>query len=295
MEGRAAGRPSEPPQQGPCRQSGEADDAEAQVIPLSRLRAMAEIMPVLGLSRRKTEQIVLAFDEFVARPFEVQLQRLNGRSLALRNPMIYTVRGTTATEDWIEHVLADKETSAIEGLLGTWQEEVARIASGGVKPGSGVDLQIDSSRGVSLYALQSAKNTKNSAGSHHDLDALKRAASVLRNQRRHVELFVAVLFGRQRTAPHRREPGITILASDDFWHRASGVPDFRRRLLLATRPLANLIHERSSDEVERVRREAIALFDDGEGSLKIDALANPPRGCPRSGAGMQLELFSRIR
>ena len=47
------------------------------------------------------------------------LKRLTGRDLVKRNPMIYTVRGTTTTEEWICAVLRDKETSAIEGLLGS--------------------------------------------------------------------------------------------------------------------------------------------------------------------------------
>ena len=57
--------------------------------------------------------------------------------------MIYTVRGTDTVDEWVRRTLDDWETSAIEGHLGTWMEEVARIVSGGVKPGSGVDLQID--------------------------------------------------------------------------------------------------------------------------------------------------------
>jgi integrase len=229
----------------------------------------------------------------VAQPVEAHLMRLKGRELAKRNPMIYTVRGTSGTREWIDRVLADKETSAIEGLLGTWQEEVARIVSGGVKPASGVDLQIENDETIGLYAIQSAPNTKNAAGSRHDLEALKRAAAVLRNQRRHVDLYVAVLFGRNRTAPLRREPGITVLGSDDFWCRISGVPDFRARLLRATLTLSHLMRERSADEIERIRREAITLYDDGTGNLKIDALANPPRRRPRLEAGIQLELVPR--
>jgi hypothetical protein len=46
------------------------------------------------------------------------------------------------------------ETSALEGHIGTFMEEVARIVSGGVKPGSGVDLQLEhGGEDVSLYAI----------------------------------------------------------------------------------------------------------------------------------------------
>ena len=167
----------------------------------------------------------------------------------------------------------------------------ARIVSGGIKPGSGVDLQTDDGDTVRLYAIQTAPNTKNAGGSRHDLAALKSAASVLRNQRRHVECFVAVLFGRRRNAELRREPGIVVLASDDFWSRVSGVCDFRERLLRATQTLSRLMHERSRDELERIRREAISLYDDGVGRLSVDALANPPRGRRRCKGGIQLQLL----
>jgi hypothetical protein len=262
----------------------------AAVLPLSQARATVEVAAALDVSRVQAVQVVTAFEDFVSQPVESQLKKLKGRHLALRNPMIYTARGTSNTDDWINRVLADKETSAIEGHLGTWQEEVARIVSGGIKPGNGVDLQLDVGNGVALYAMQSAPNTKNASGSKHDLDALKKSAAVLRAQRRHVECFVAVLFGRHTTAPHKREPGIVLLASDDFWSRISGVPDFRERLLHATLVLSRLVSERSELELARIRREAVALFDDGTGKLKIDALASPPRRQPRWERGIQLEL-----
>jgi hypothetical protein len=87
--------------------------------------------------------------------------------------MIYTARGTRTVEDWAERVLADKETSAIEAHLGTFLEEVARIVSGGIKPGSGVDLQLEDQEGVvHLYAIQVSSNTKNSGGRKADVEAL---------------------------------------------------------------------------------------------------------------------------
>jgi hypothetical protein len=266
--------------------------APPSVLPLSPVRAASEVAVVLGISRHKAQQVVRAFEAFVSQPVEAQLRKMRGRHLALRNPMIYTARGTSDTQEWIDRVLADKQTSAIECHLGTWQEEVARIVSGGIKPGSGVDLQVDRGNDVALYAMQSAPNTKNAAGSKHDLDELKKSAAVLRAQRRHVECFVAVLSGRHLTAPHSREPGIVVLASDDFWSRVSEVPDFRERLLAATLVLARLMTEQSEGEVTRIGREATALFDDGTGHLRISALANPPRRQPPWENGIQLELIS---
>lgn len=75
-------------------------------------------------------------------------------------------------------MLADKETSAVEAHIGTWLEEVARIVSGGIKPGSGVDLHVQGVDGVvQLYAIQSAPNTKNAGGRKSDIEALRRGGA----------------------------------------------------------------------------------------------------------------------
>src|SRR5205823_2266881 len=146
---------------------------------------------------------------------------------------------------------------AIEGDIGTWLEEVARIVSGGIKPGSGVDLQTTEADGVvQLYAIQSAPNTKNAGGRKSDVDALRRGARPLRGHRQRVELNIAVLSGRAKSGPLRTHSDVTVLSSDDFWVRISGIPDFRARLLRATTILAWLVKRRSEDEVARIKAEA---------------------------------------
>lgn len=195
----------------------------------SHAELAADLQEILGVIPQHAEKIVQAFDDFVARPLESNLRKLSGRDLAKRNPMIYTARGTTAVHDWVDRVLADKETSAIEAHLGTWMEEVARIVSGGIKPGSGVDLQRDRPDDpsvVELYAIQSAPNTKNAGGRRSDVNSLRAAAAVLRAGRRRVELNIAVLSGRRQSAPLRADPNIIVLGSDEFWEKVSGVPDF---------------------------------------------------------------------
>ncbi len=253
-------------------------------IPLTAI--VPEVRAALGLSYRQTDLIVQAFDDFVARPLAANLKKLRGRDLAKRNPMIYTVRGTDSVEEWVDHVLADKETSAVEAHIGTWLEEVARIVSGGVKPGSGVDLQLEDADGVvQLYAIQSAPNTKKAGGRKSDIDALRRGARPLRGHRQRVELNVAVLSGRLTTGVMRSQPDITVLSSDDFWERITGISgeritgisDFPARLLRASTLLAWLIKRRSEDETARIKAEAIELFGDAEGRLDLEALTRAPR------------------
>ena len=257
--------------------SGTDDLVQDLLAPLPRAALVPALQAVLGVTAQQADAIARAFDEFVAQPLETNLRELSGRELAKRNPMIYTARGARTVDEWVERVLADKETSAIEGHLGTFLEEVARIVSGGIKPGSGVDLQVEENGTVHLYAIQVSGNTKNSGGRRSDVDALKRAARPLRAARRFVELNIAVLGGRATTRPMRSEPDITIVGSDDFWHRITGIEDFRSRLLKASVILAPLVRRRAADEVARIKGEAMQLFGDADGGLRLDAVANPPK------------------
>jgi hypothetical protein len=148
--------------------------------------------------------------------------------------------------------------------------------SGGIKPGNGVDLQLQDDDGtVQLYAIQSASNTKNAGGRKADVDALKRAARPLRAHRQRVEMNVAVLSGRVKSSPMRSEADIAVLSSDDFWTRITGIPDFRARLLRASTILSWLVKRRSADEAARIKAEAVLLFGDEDGQLDLEALASP--------------------
>lgn len=258
--------------------SAQQDMLSDLLTPISRARVVAEIQLVLAVTNDQADRIVSAFDALIAEPLERNLKTLNGRKLAKRNPMIYTARGTRSVERWVDHVLADKETSSFETHLGKFQEEVACIVSGGIKPGSGVDLQVEGANSVvSLYAIQASSDTKNSGGRKADVDALKRAARPLRTHLRHVELYIAVLYGRDKTGDIRDEPGVQVLASDEFWNRISGIADFSARFLRASLVLAERLKERSAEDVERIKREATELFDDGEGLLDLKALVRPPK------------------
>lgn len=263
--------------------TGEEQRVQAELVsdllaPIPRTAIVPAVRATLGLPHKQTDRIVQAFDDFVAQPLAANLKKLHGRDLAMRNPMIYTVRGVESVEEWADQVLADKETSAIEGHIGTWMEEVARIVSGGIKPGSGVDLQIEDADGVvQLYAIQSAPNTKNAGGRKSDIEALRRGARPLRGHRQRVELNIAVLSGQARTGPMRSASDITMLSSDDFWERVSGIPDFRSRLVRASTILSWLVKRRSEEESARIKAEAIELFGDQEGKLDLEVLANGPR------------------
>jgi type II restriction endonuclease EcoO109I-like protein len=244
------------------------------LAPIPRKAIVPAVEAALGVPRSEADRIVQAFDDFVARPLEANLKKMKGRDLARRNPFIYTTRGIEAVDDWADRVLEDKETSAIEGHIGTFLEEVARIVSGGIKPGNGVDLQLQDDEGtVHLFTIQAAPNTKNAGSRRSDIEALKRAAQPLRGHRQRISMNVAILAGQTRTRALASDPGITVLASDEFWHRITGIADFRVRLLRASTILAWLVKTRSREEVTRIKQEARDLFSDPEGRLDLDALA----------------------
>jgi len=241
--------------------------------PIPRKAIVPAVEAALGVSRKTADRIVQLFDEHVAQPLERNLSELHGRDLARRNPLIYTVRGVETVDEWADQVLADKETSAIEGHIGTFLEQVARVVSGGIKPGNGVDLQLEDESGVvHLFAIQAAPNTKNAGSRRSDIESLKRAARPLRANKQRVSLNIAILSGQAKTRQVASDSSITVLASDEFWYRISGIPDFRQRLLRASTLLSWLIKRRSADQVERIKAEARELYADAEGRLRLDVL-----------------------
>ena len=242
----------------------------------SRPSLVADVAATLGVGTTVADAIVAAFERHVAEPLRQNLEAIDAYKLAKRNPMIYTARGATTVDQWVDRRLEDWETSAIEGHLGTWQEEIARIVSGGVKPGSGVDLQLTRAGVEELYAIQSAPNTKSAGGRRSDVQALRQGAAALRASRRPVEMYIAVLSGQRTSRPLTQDPNVIVLASDEFWHRVSGIADFRGRLIKTTAILSGLVAARAASEVARIRAEAHSVFGDTSGNLDLAKLADPP-------------------
>src|SRR5262245_60511714 len=67
------------------------DDLVGDLLaPIPRPAVVPAVQATLGLPQRTADRIVQAFDDFVAKPLEANLKKLQGRDLAKRNPMIYT-------------------------------------------------------------------------------------------------------------------------------------------------------------------------------------------------------------
>lgn len=140
--------------------SSTSPSSSAEQVDALRADLTAKVAGLLDVDDEQAREIVEAFDTHVARPVEKKFAELQPHDLTKRNPYFYAVLGITSVEDWVDRALADRETSAIEGHVGTWLEDVARIMSGGIKPGGGVDVQREVDDTVELYSLQMAGNTK---------------------------------------------------------------------------------------------------------------------------------------
>ena len=228
----------------------------------------AEVERILALKPDVAVSVVDAFVEFVVAPLTKKLDSLSPSDVARRNPFVYAALGVTSVEEWTRRAAADIAASSIEGLVGNWLEEVALVVSGGTKPGSGADLQVDREEGgtrvVDVYSIQSTTNTKNAGGRRSDEAALNEHARVLRAQRRHVDLFVGYLFGRQRTTTLR---GVTHLRSTEFWDRVSGQEGFLRRLFLAMSALSTLLAGRLNEDWRPLTSDVLKKYGSADGSV----------------------------
>jgi hypothetical protein len=246
------------------------------------------VRDALGLEDDTARQIVRAFRVFVAgRLADTFSRELKSSSLAARNPYVYAALGYTDVDQWAMRVFEDKLTSSAEGLIGNFLEEVARIVSGGTKPGAGTDLQIDvDNENVELYAIQLSRNTKNAGARRSDLASLERAAQALRAQRRHVRKQVAVLFGR---GTDTERDGVRYMSSEAFWAHITKVDDFAAKLLHACTHLSRLLGDTRAD-IDRVVSDAERDFGDARGGIDWKKVANPPAGSRRrKGARQQAD------
>jgi len=83
--------------------------------PASRATLVSAVQTALGVDAQKADAIVTGFDDYVAKPLAANLTKLRGRDLAKRNPMIYTVRGVTSVDEWVDRVL-DGRRSDVDAL-----------------------------------------------------------------------------------------------------------------------------------------------------------------------------------
>lgn len=266
-------------------ESSSSQSSSAEQVDDLRADLTAKVATLLKVDEDKARKIVDTFDAQIARPVETKFAKLHPHDLLKRNPYFYAVLGVTSVDDWIDRALADLETSAMESHVGRWLEDVARIMSGGIKPGSGVDVQreIDDDT-VELYSLQMAANTKSAGGSQAEIVNLRQAAAPLRtHSKKRVTTIVGVMYGRKSSLPSAADPNILKPSSEELWERLTGQKGFLPRLLAAARLLSVLVGARARDEAERLKIEASLIFAADDGTLDLGKLIEPPPRPPRRG------------
>jgi hypothetical protein len=209
-------------------ESSSSQSSSAEQVDELRAVLTTKVAALLEVDEEKARKIVEAFDAQIARPVESRFAELQPHDLLKRNPYFYGVLGVTSVEDWIDRALADLETSALESHVGRWLEDVARIMSGGIKPGSGVDVQREIGDDVvELYSLQMAANTKSSGGSQAEINNLRQAAAPLRTHGgKRVTTIVGVMYGRKSSRPSGADPNILKPSSEEALgaaHRPEGL------------------------------------------------------------------------
>lgn len=259
-------------------ESSSSQSSSAEQVDELRADLTTKVAALLDVDEEKARKIVEAFDAQIARPVESKFAKLQPHDLLKRNPYFYGVLGVTSVEDWIDRALADLETSALESHVGRWLEDVARIVSGGFKPGSGVDVQREiGDDTVELYSLQMAANTKSSGGSQAEINNLRQAAAPLRTHGgKRVSTIVGVMYGRKSSRPSDADPNILKPSSEELWERLTGQRGFLPRLLGVARLLSVLVGARARDEAERLKIEAARLFAADDGTLDLGKLIEPP-------------------
>jgi Type II restriction endonuclease EcoO109I len=256
-------------------ESSSSQSSSAEQADELRAGLTAKVAALLEVDDEKARKIVEAFDTHVALPVEKKFAELQPHDLTKRNPYFYAVLGITSVGDWVDRALADRETSAIEGHVGTWLEDVARIVSGGIKPGGGVDIQREVDT-VELYSLQMAGNTKSSGGSQQEIAKLRLAARPLRGHRKSVTMIVGVMHGRKASASPEAAPDVLKPSSNELWEMLTGQKNFLPRLAAAARLLSVLVSARAHDEAERLKLEAVRTFAAADGTLDLAKLIEPP-------------------
>lgn len=220
-----------------------------------------------GLTRLTPDQslaIVREFRRTFAGPLGAKIQSLRMRDIIkTKNPYLYRASGVSTCEELVRRAFNDYATTMGENYFGAFFEAIARIVSGGVKPASGgeIDLEIRRADGAHLYAMKSGPkgfNSSSAAKAKLDLDHAERR---LRQDRVPVHKKLGFAYGRRTTS---FAGGIERLASKQLWAELSGDPEFYSKLLDVCDVLSPLYTADTEAPFALLLNEARELFCDGD-------------------------------
>jgi len=227
----------------------------------------SQIANLLGVSFEKAEKIVSAFITEFVEPLEEKLQALRIKKIiSTKNPYLYRSSGIKSCEELVDRAFRDYVSSSVETFYGSFFEAIACILSGGVKPATAGEIDLDIRRHdqhvAELYAIKSGPKGFNSSSLKKAIEELNSAARKLRQDGWRTDKFIVAAYGRKRRGKPRGD--IEVLSSKEFWERLSSDENFYAKLLEACGKLAPLYSADLEEPREKLLGEAHDLFCDGD-------------------------------
>ena len=193
------------------------------------------------------------------------LNTLTFRKLISRkNPYLYRSSGIETVEELVDRALTDFLSSSTEGTFGNALDWIARRLPGNTPATGGeADLQRISGDNAEVYTIKSGPAGFNDASWTTTKQKMVRAKNSLELSGYSVKLYVGFIYGRKKTTTDPNS-GIIRLASKEFWTKITGDDQFYRKLVDACACVAPLYHADVSEAKERLLREAVLNYSDGD-------------------------------
>ena len=224
---------------------------------------------IISVGIERSLKVVEEFEVTFTTPIIEKLSNLKMREIVRRkNPYLYRASGVSTCEELVNRAFTEYTSTLGENYFGSFFESVARIISGGVKPASGgeIDLDVRRDNDAYLYTIKSGPGGYNSSIEAKARLDLGHAEQRLRQDRVTTYKKMAYAYGRRKTS---FKDGIEKLASKDFWHELSGDEEFYLKLLDVCAELTPLFEADTNAPYQMLLNEAHELFCEGD-SIRWD-------------------------
>ena len=225
----------------------------------------ARIDGIISIGMERSLKVVEEFEITFTKPITQKLSELKMRDIVRRkNPYLYRASGVSTCDEFVNRAFTEYTSTIGENYFGAFFESVARIVSGGVKPASGgeIDLEVRHGNAAYLYAIKSGPGGFNSSSEAKARTDLGHAERRLRQDRVTTHKKMAFAYGRRTTSFN---DGVEKLASKEFWSELSGDEQFYKKLLDICAELAPLFESDVNTPYQRLLREAHELFCEDDG------------------------------
>ena len=232
--------------------------------PVDKQAIASRIDGIIGIGIERSLKIIDEFEITFTKPIIGKLSKLKMREIVKRkNPYLFRASGISTCEELVKRAFIEYTSTLGENYFGSFFESVARVVSGGVKPPSGGEIDLDVRRGndAHLYTIKSGPGGYNSSIEAKARTDLGHAETRLRQDRVTTHKKMAYAYGRRITS---FKDGVEKLASRDFWSELSGDKDFYIKFLDVCAELTHLFEADVDAPYQRLLNEAHELFCEGD-------------------------------